>query len=132
MAELNWVNEFSVQVESLDFHHKKIFDLITKYRKSIEKNKLNTKKILDELMKYTEYHLHKEETYFEKFTYKKKESHIKLHNNFRKKVYSLIEKEKFSKSDKYKLLTFLEEWWIHHILYIDKQYSKHFNNNGLY
>lgn len=132
MAQLNWLDEYSVGVEELDFHHKKIFSLINDLRSSLVKKELSTEDILLELRDYADYHLSTEENYFEKFNYKKAKKHIKYHNIYRKKIDKFIN-EKNTKNFKIeKLLIFLEKWWIQHILHEDMLYKDFFNDHGLY
>ncbi|MBD3311603.1 MAG: bacteriohemerythrin [Candidatus Magasanikbacteria bacterium] len=133
MANIVWLKKYSVGVEEFDFHHKKIFALIGQYGdllRSQEKNKM-LDKLLSELNKYIDYHLAAEEEDFKKYGYPEEKMHIKIHNGFRAKIGDLIERA--GEPGIYKEVDdFLADWWINHILKIDKKYTKFFNDHGLY
>ncbi len=132
MAQLNWIDDYSVGVEEIDFHHKKIFALINDLRRSIGKKDIAVDDLLLELRDYADYHLRTEENYFEKFKYKRGKKHKKMHDKYRIKIDKFINQKNAINLNLRKLLNFLEKWWISHILGEDKKYEEFFHENGLY
>lgn len=137
---LEWTKEMSVGVKEIDEQHKKLFSLLNELFDAISTNKLGTiiGDTLDEAIDYTKYHFSTEEKYFEKFDYKDKASHKKKHAYFKSKV-ERLKKEYSEKIDMdgmsdtgIELMNFLKDWWIEHIMHIDKKYTTCFHEHGLY
>lgn len=130
MASLIWSEDYSVGVDKFDFHHKKLFSIINSLRK-ISSNEKSDEivKILDELLDYSNYHLKKEEEFFDNFGYSEAEAHKKKHQFYNQKLKEFIDsKETF---DVNQVLDFLEKWWMNHILQEDKKYSNFFSNKSI-
>ena len=129
-----WRREFSVNVASLDNQHKELFALTGKLAKSIRNNEgeKSTNLILNELVKYAEFHFKYEEDFFHKYNYPDAENHIKFHRSFENKVTGF----KFiSESDKqhlpHRVVSFLYEWLTAHILKEDMGYSSFLISKGV-
>ena len=131
---ITWNTKYSVGIKIFDEQHKKLIDLLNCLFDSMLQGKSNNvlDKLFSELLAYTEYHFETEEKYFKKFNYDSIK-HVAEHNELRKKVVELNtqskEKELFISK---KLLTFLNDWVVNHILVSDKKYTEFLNSNGLY
>ncbi len=132
---LKWESIYSVNVKEIDNQHKKLFSIIN-HLFEIKKDfsKKNAIKVIKELKDYGIYHLNTEEKYFKKFNYQDKKLHILQHDMYKEKIIEFEEKINKSKEiTVFKELTeFLRNWWLNHIQNSDQQYSKFFNQKGLF
>ena len=81
--------------------------------------------IIGNLAKYVDEHFSREEALMETYDYPDLASHKRLHRHLTRTVYAIriIFTSKPKKIDPTKLLTFLREWLIHHILQEDTKYT---------
>jgi hemerythrin len=137
--KFEWKDEYSVGVEEINTQHKKIIGLINDLDAAVHAG--NTKedldKIINDLNDYAKFHLATEEKYFDEFNYPDKEEHKKRHDTYVIKVTDFDDKiKKLDENGAIKLafemIDFLEDWWVNHILYEDKKYTKTFNDHGLF
>ena len=132
MTELSWPDEYSVGVDDFDFHHKRIFSMLNELRESKDMDLKMKYDFISDLIRHIDYHLSREEYFFEKFDYKDKKRHIKEHNKYRARMKKFNEKQKKGTLNIEELADFLERWWIEHITKEDKKYRKIMNENGVY
>jgi hemerythrin len=129
-----WKDAYSVSVIEIDSQHKVIIEMLNELYDSFMKkeHELKLGEILSRLSDYAIYHFETEEKYFSRFSYSKRTAHIKEHNDFTEKI-KVFRKEfdKNSSALTYKLINFLREWLMNHILVSDKDYVKCFKENGL-
>ncbi|MFA5329100.1 MAG: bacteriohemerythrin [Prolixibacteraceae bacterium] len=131
---LNWNEDYSVGIQSIDNQHKELISLLNRLLEAMkhgEANEVNNQ-ILFDLEKYSLLHFQKEEYFFQKFKFAGSQAHIAEHQSFVKKI-AIMKAD--LKSGKYvltiELLQFLKNWIEHHILIVDKAYSEYFRQNGL-
>lgn len=128
MQLLTWSQENSVGVAELDNQHQKMFSIINNLSDLMSKSKVQGEidSVLDELIKYADYHFQTEENYFEKYNYENKQEHILLHNEYKEKIPQLIimSKTEGGMIASFAILDFLEDWWIKHINFEDKKYME--------
>jgi len=134
MAAMNWDENLSVKINSIDLQHKKLIGLINSFYENI--NKGSGKEQILELIKamkdYTVYHFSTEEKYLKQVNYPDFKNHKMEHDKFIEKVLNFEERYKSGKL----LLTieitnFIKEWITSHIMGTDKKYSDLLINNGL-
>lgn len=133
MKKIVWLKSYSVGVEEFDFHHRKMFSIINQLREvsqSGDQSKLS--EILADLSKYAEFHLSKEEVYFNKYQYPGQSEHLKVHNAYRKQMEQIFKEHEQGKLDITRTLDFLKGWWINHILKEDQKYTNFFNDQGIF
>lgn len=119
--------EYKIGVEQIDEQHKKLFELadkayillkdelvIDKYDKIVE--------ILEELKEYTIFHFRSEEEYMQSIGYKRLFTQKIEHDNFIKELENVDYSSIDAKQDEslVKILNFLNDWLIEHILKTDK------------
>lgn len=134
MALINWNDNYSVKVYTIDEQHKKLVALINDLHEAMKagkaKDKLGT--ILNELVSYTVYHFQTEESFFKKTNYPESADHQKKHNDLVDQVKEV--KAKFD-SGTYMLandvMNFLKDWLINHIQKTDKKFGEFILQNGL-
>lgn len=128
--------EFVTGVDFIDNEHKKLFEL-TQETYDIFMDKFMIDKydhivrILNELRDYTKYHFKHEEEFMDEIGYKKRFTHMMLHNEFAEK----LEDYDFEKMDYDQagalvdLLNFLYEWLTEHIAKADKEVTTYYEQS---
>jgi hemerythrin-like metal-binding protein len=132
-SHFEWKEEYTVNVKIIDEQHKKLISIIDELYQSILQKM--DKNILAELFKqlndYSKYHFGTEEKYFQEFNYPDAFAHIAVHEKFKKDIVEMEDKMNTDHFNPFELLVYLENWWINHILDVDKRYSQNFNEHGL-
>ena len=126
-----WNDSYSVEI---DQQHQKLLAIMNELYDAMRENKEKSvlRKILEELVTYTETHFKTEEEYFDLFGYPEKDEQKELHTYFIKKISEF--RNSFTRGETdlpLEIMTFLKEWLLDHIKVIDKKYSDFFNENGL-
>ena len=119
--------EYKIGVEKIDEQHKKLFQLADKaymlLKDEFSLDKYDTiVHILEELKDYTIFHFKSEEEYMESIEYKRLFTQKIEHAKFIKTLEEINYKDLDEKQDEslVKILNFLNDWLIEHILKTDK------------
>lgn len=134
MAAINWTENLSVNIDSIDDQHKELIHLINDfYDKILEKDKQsNLIHLIDGLKSYTLYHFNKEEYLMKKLNYPYFNEHKKEHDYFVQNVNVFMDRVQSSKLIiSIEITNFLKQWLINHISVTDKKYSDFFVKNGV-
>ncbi len=131
---LVWQEKYSVGNKEIDNQHKKLFGIINVLQRYVKENR-GEEIIVDviaKLISYALYHFNTEERYFDIYNYEYTEEHKKEHQIFIDKVESFKEEyvitgEKSKLSQK--VLDFLNDWIVSHLLDEDAKYKYLFFNN---
>ncbi len=120
-----WRDEYSVHIPAIDDQHKKILELIAQLSLSIrgkgEKNSIDL--VLNELVRYAEFHFKYEEDLFHKYNYPDTSMHLKGHRYFQHKIDSFkFMNEEENKDLKMDIIAFLYSWLTKHIMDDDQAY----------
>jgi len=132
--KLLWEDKYSVGVEEIDNQHKFMFGVINELLDAIHTNspEEHLGHIIESLVKYKQFHFATEEKYFAEFHYEGTEDHIKRHHEFNSKLEALkAEYPTYSIEFAFKLVDFLEDWLINHLMTVDQQYKECFKSHGL-
>lgn len=126
MATIKWRESYSTGVEQFDNEHRKVVELINGMFEAIrDKQGLDeVKKMLEEVVNYTEYHFDNEEKAMEAANFPGLEEHKKEHDKL--KLESLEFQARLEKdfSGEIKVFyRFLREWLTDHILECDMKYK---------
>lgn len=123
---LKWSNEYKIGDERIDEEHKQIVDNFEQLYIQITNG--NGIKYYDEMLsfleKYVDYHFKHEQEIQQKIAYDDIEKHIQEHKMFQRQVEQVIQEhngKKASNQDLIKLVLFIKEWLIHHLLIEDKK-----------
>ncbi len=135
MAYLTWSEKLSVNVRELDDQHKILIEKVNMLHQAMLENKGREaqRPIIDAMVDYAAEHFEIEEKYMRRFRFAGLQDHMTEHEKFREKAFEL--KERFNAAGfvlTLEILTFLKNWIQQHILGTDKEYAKHFNDNGFY
>lgn len=119
--------EYKIGVERIDEQHKKLFELADKAYMLLKDDFSLDKydkivRILEELKDYTIFHFKSEEEYMESINYKRLFSQKIEHEKFIKTLENVNYNEIDEKQDEslVKILNFLNDWLVEHILKTDK------------
>lgn len=124
--DLVWTQDFSVEVEELDNHHKEMIRLISTLREAIGSNagREIITDVIVELFNYANYHFGAEEALFQLKDYPYALEHCERHLEYRENLAQLRDMvEAGIDSALPDLLSYLYSWWTNHILLEDKKYT---------
>lgn len=126
MAVVEWSEEMSVGVASLDTHHKRLIALLNQLHDVIRRNDTQqvVGEVLGELIRYTYYHFGEEERLMELAGYGDLDAHRQSHRAITERVRELeAEWEADPRSViAAEVFEFLADWLIHHIRNEDMRY----------
>jgi hemerythrin-like metal-binding protein len=122
---ISW-EKLSIDNPEIDNEHKRLFEIyndlvdLIEYKKSRE----DFAKILSMMTDYSLMHFKKEEKYMELLSYPKIREHRVYHRNYIYKV-AMYNVDLLSENppEPKKILKFLKDWWLNHILKIDSLYE---------
>jgi len=134
MAYLEWTEEMSVGIDSLDDHHKQLVihvnDLSSALREGRSREAIG--ECLAKVCHYTEFHFVAEENYMRILGYPDYPEHKKLHSAFRERLLELRKQhESGSLIVAMQTLDFLEHWCREHFVRVDKKYTEHLKRAGV-
>ncbi|MGA7826620.1 MAG: bacteriohemerythrin [Geobacteraceae bacterium] len=135
MAYIDWTEEFSVNVREIDAHHKKLLDYINILHQSLLDNKgAEAQKItVNGMVDYTDFHFTAEEKLMLRHNYPQYQKHKLEHGKFTEMALDLQQRTNDAGFVlTLEILNFLKNWLQDHILIRDKEFSRHFNLNGVY
>jgi len=130
---VEWSDDLSVNVRTIDEHHMKLLDLINELYAAMRQRK-SIDVIADftnDLLEYTKYHFGYEEKIFDKHGYPETKEHKKLHGIFIQKIADFkndLDGGKLTASTE--LIRFLKDWLIKHIMVVDAKYTDFMHKNG--
>ena len=134
MPLMEWSDQLSTRIPSIDRQHKVILGYINDLHDGIEKGEI--KGILDIVMQglvnYTRTHFAYEEMLFKRYGYEDQVEHLKTHERMVVKISDF--KDRYTHGAKDigpELLEFLKDWLTHHILEDDMAYSEHLIAQGV-
>lgn len=134
MALLEWKDEFSVAVQSIDNQHKKLFAMINDLYDAMRTGKGSqvAPNILVKLVAYAREHFAAEEKLMLQAGYPQYAPHKAEHDKFTAEVARMIQELGAGKlTISVQLLDFLKKWLQAHILTTDKKYSSHLRAAGI-
>lgn len=131
---LEWKDEYSVGIDSIDQQHRKLVNLINQLQTAVNYSTGEEfeREALDELVNYTKTHFTFEEGLMEQNDYPDFESHRAQHKYMIQKVEAVLaEYEKDRDTAMNNALNYLSEWLINHINGTDKEYSSYLIGKGV-
>lgn len=132
---IEWDESFSVNVSEIDRQHRKLIALYNKLHEAMARGKGNAvlERVFRELLDYAKTHFKTEERYFHAINYAGTRGHIIEHEAFVKKLSELSDKlQAGTPFLTVETLAFLRDWLNEHIKGTDKQYTRCFNEHGIY
>jgi hemerythrin-like metal-binding protein len=127
MSYFPWSEEYSVHLRVIDNDHKDLVNTVNLLHDAINDGSTRGQigQIISSLAKYVDEHFRREEALMETYEYPDLARHKRIHRHLARTVYAIriIFANKPKKIDPSKLLTFLREWLVHHILEEDTKYT---------
>lgn len=134
MAFIDWTEDLSVGIASIDQEHKVLINMINVLHEAMLNRKGNEVlgTVVKEMVEYTKYHFGHEEELFKTHNYSQKLIHEKAHQNFTAKVLE-VQKKLESKElvMSMEIADFLKDWLKKHIQGEDKKYSAFLIEKGV-
>ena len=131
---LEWEDEYSVGIDSIDQQHRKLINLINQLQTATDYSTGEEfeRDALDELVDYTKTHFSYEEGLMKDNDYPGFESHKVQHEKMFKKVEEVLaEYEQDQDTAMSNAVEYLKDWLINHINGTDKQYSSYLIGKGV-
>ena len=122
-----WKPEYSVGNATLDAQHKKLLQIcksVSQYQ--CDGSKTSTEafhSILSELAFYADRHFELEEDVLRRIGFPDLQQQIQEHNTYREWLAEFLFSTIYGNIDKPSLQSYLEQWWVSHILDSDMQYT---------
>ena len=123
---IQWSDDLSVSVDSIDEQHKVLVQLINKLHTAMKERRSNTElvAVVEELKHYTVTHFQYEEKLFARHGYPDTPEHVEQHKLFVQQVLDFEESLRTGKATvTMDVMRFLKNWLTGHIKGTDKQYS---------
>lgn len=120
-----WKDEYSVSIPEIDEQHKAITHMLNTLYEAFLKNDHDSRigGIVEGLASYARYHFATEERYFMMHRYADRFAHMAEHAKFIAQVEEFRNDYAAKKTAlTYKVINFLRDWLVHHILVEDKKY----------
>jgi len=133
MQFLEWEDSYNIGVKEIDIQHRGLFDIISKLSatRRFETEGLYFLATLNKLIEYAKVHFATEERYMREAHYPKLTEHQQEHKLFFPEVEKLIKNLENKQPDiQQKILDFLKEWYMSHILGSDRDYQKALKDKG--
>ena len=120
---MNWTSQYSVGVPEMDKQHKQLIKLINKlYIAMRDKKDVDT--VMDGVVQYTVRHFKDEEALMQSINYPGLSQHLAMHKKVITQVGQFAKRvQAHEKGIEKKLLIFLKEWLLNHIVKQDKRYG---------
>ncbi len=134
MALVTWSEEYSVEVESLDRQHQKLFEMMNELHEAMKAGQGSrvAPQILNSLLAYTREHFSEEEKLMKRANYPELASHKLEHDKLTEEVaQTASDYEKGRIMLSMKLPDFLRKWLQSHIVARDKRYSNYMQAIGI-
>lgn len=125
--QIEWTDDLSVGVESIDEQHKQLVSITNKLFQAIldDKGKTIVMEVLDELRQYIDHHFSYEEELLQRYAYPTKRlvEHIAEHRALSQQVQTFITGIEKSESLDLEVFDFLRDWTTEHLNTTDRQYA---------
>lgn len=135
MNYTQWSSDFETGFSAIDKDHRGLFETIQKLGQDIQaqKGQKDIRATIDSLLLYVAEHFEREERFMLRAGYPDFLNHKKAHDAFTDTVYSLRDFHNATPEaiDAQKIVSFLENWLIDHILKIDKQYEDYLSGKKI-
>lgn len=120
-----WKDEYRVGHRTLDNHHATMFKLINNLYSAMSDNASvsDLDVLFGEAVAYAKMHFAKEESILCALEYPYLEAQQKAHKKYLREIESLLQRAVAARAISEDMLHFLKDWWLNHILKMDKAYA---------
>jgi hemerythrin len=126
MNLIEWKDEFSVGISSIDEQHKSLIELLNKLVSQLGRpiDRKVTEEAVNKLLDYTVFHFSTEEYMMRKVEFPEYEAHKAEHEMLVKKATEFFKDFVYQKADLTEdIVIFLRDWVFNHILKTDMKYK---------
>jgi len=127
MALLHWRDNMSVGVEAVDKDHKHLVDLLNRLHFLVlaGADRPSVGDVLEELLRYTEYHFDREETLMRTCNYPGLQEHQTCHQDLAHRLFEYQKsfEDRPESFDAEAFYDFLSDWLVVHVLEEDMKYK---------
>ena len=133
MSFIQWTDDLSVHIESIDAQHKKLVTIINDLYESLQVGQANhiMRRILADLSAYTIEHFSYEERLFKQHAYFGAPSHQNSHAMLISQMKDIQNQMECGASVSIKTFVFLRKWLTEHIMKEDHLYSEFLRSKGV-
>jgi len=129
MSYIAWCDQlYSIHVDAIDEQHKRLLGMINSLHASVQAGAVHDElsPILKELVTYIAGHLVAEEQLMREVSYPEFTRHKALHAEFTGRIAGILQRLKSGQDfSAYELLSFMKNWWDHHIRQEDIKIGRH-------
>lgn len=131
MALLKWDHNYSVNIETIDTHHRKIIEILnTMHDAILQKTEHEIMDlVLKDLIDYVEHNFLEEEELLRLAGYPDLNKHLESHRLLADNVWDLQMRYEEGENLTYDVMNFLTSWITEHIMLEDKQYETYLQKN---
>ncbi len=133
MSLLEWSKEFETGIAVIDADHKKLVKMANTLNDAMKSGhgKDVMGKLLVDLANYTVSHFQNEEKLMKQYAYTDTVAHTHQHEDLKAQVIDIVEKHKTGAvTITLKVMNFLRDWLINHILKSDKVFAEFLKAKG--
>jgi len=144
MAFIEWNDDYRITFAELDEQHRQLFDLINKMYEAMMAGRsertmttvvhemATMADVLEELMDYTSYHFLTEENYMVEYAYPEYDVQRTAHGQFIERVEAFQRDFDNGRAvHSMEIVEFIRDWWLSHILVLDKTLGVFLTEKGL-
>ncbi|MDH3349150.1 MAG: bacteriohemerythrin [Desulfobulbaceae bacterium] len=130
-----WREEYNVNIKEMDEHHRKFFSMANLLHGAILDDKKTTihQDLMDFLVDYSAMHFDMEEGLMKKYGYPEFDLHKIKHQRFADEAREIEKKLRNGEMEiDMRIVNFLTDWIINHILIEDRKYTQYLNEKGVF
>ncbi len=134
MGYIEWSDQYSVRVGTIDAQHQRLVSIINNLYAAMTDRVAPQAmaKAFDELLRYTVSHFQHEEELMKKFAYPKESAHRKEHEGLTEKARELSTQFHSGKLVlSMTVMSFLKSWLMNHIAKTDREFGAYLETKGL-
>ena len=124
---IEWKNSYSVGNDQIDRQHRKLLMLCNQCEALLGSNDSDAISqlhlLLNDLSEYVLRHFDYEEKLLQQSGYSKLQEHIAEHGKYWEHLANILMKASSGLDEREDVLRLVQDWWLHHILEVDMQYS---------
>lgn len=127
MSFLKWNDEYKLGIPEIDKQHQKWIEILNRFYDNSNNTDLNEKikKLIKEVLDYTEYHFQEEEKFMSIMNYSNVRDQKEMHNQLLKKITDFKDQVDSGKTVlSLGLTSELKSWLKQHIMVEDKKYAE--------
>lgn len=131
MALLKWDHNYSVNIETIDRHHRKIIEILNMMHDAIlQKTEHEVMdQVLKDLIEYVEQNFPEEEELLKLAGYPYLDDHLESHRMLADSVWDLQVRYEEGENLTYEVMNLLTSWITEHIMLEDKRYEAYLQKN---